>query len=818
MGDWLAAYAPAGGRGDLYRGASPDMVARWQQVACGLSALSDGQPSAFQEQLTRQVQDLGLTYRLTGDADERDWPLSAMPVLIDAAEWGQIEAALIQRARLMEAVAGDIYGAGRLVADGHVPAALVTGSPYFARSMRGLRPLADHYLHVYAVDLARGPDGQWRILSDRLRLANGVGYALENRLAISRQTGSLLGDVHVRRMSGFFADLRSGIAADCGRENPRIALLSPGLLNQSHAEQAYLARYLGFPLVEGRDLMVQEDRLYLRTIAGPKRIDALWRWLDTNALDPLAFDARSSLGVPDLFGAWARGGLEMANWPGVEVLESRAMAAFLPRLCGVLLNEEPLLPNIATWWCGQPAEAEDVIARIDDLVIASAFGTQAVGLPASGRVVGADLTAAQRAELIAAMRRRPMDYAGQEILQMATTPALVGDALVPRPFTLRAFVARDGHGGWSVMSGGFARLISPDAMPGALLDSGDLSADVWVVDPLPQPRPEAIGDTPSAPIRRGGGILASQTADNLFWFARYGERAEMTLRVLGNLLGSSIEVDGAGEGEAEATNAMVQLLVQWGAIAPDTVGQPLDRLCAAALAEAQLPGGIHALVRRFQTAGLGLRQRFARDFWRIANRALPPIRDTHPQGLMRWTRELLERFGALAGQMAENMVRGPAYDFLDMGRRLERALSICHVTRVLARPGADVDALNALLELCLAQITYRARYLAGAMRLPVLDLVLLDPDNPRSLVYQVERLCDHLAGLPRLRDDNLPERPLRSARGVLALLQSLSVEDIDEARLHEIETRLMTLSETIAARYFLPVERQAATGPEALLA
>ncbi|HWU04350.1 MAG TPA: circularly permuted type 2 ATP-grasp protein, partial [Novosphingobium sp.] len=408
--DWLAGYPQDAAGGDLFRGAEPSVAKRWAQVAGGLSALAGGNVAGFEEQLGRQIREQGLTYRVTGDAEERDWPLTPMPLLIGADEWAQVERGLIQRARLLEAVVADIYGPQMLVQEGHIPAAVVAGSPYFARSMVGLQPLAGHFLHVYAVDLARGPGGQWRVLADRMRLANGVGYALENRLAISRSSAALLADAQVRRLSGFFAHMRDGIAHDCARENPRIALLTPGRLNQSHSEQAYLARYLGLPLVEGRDLMVADERLYLRTIAGPKRIDALWRWIDTNALDPLHFDARSGLGVPDLFSAWARGGLEMANWPGVEVIESRALTAFLPRLFGVLLDEEALLPNIATWWCGQEAEADHVRERMDELVIAPAFASVADALAGKRPVAGAALGKRQRETLLAAMARRPMDY------------------------------------------------------------------------------------------------------------------------------------------------------------------------------------------------------------------------------------------------------------------------------------------------------------------------------------------------------------------------------------------------------------------------
>lgn len=805
----LQDYPADPAEGDLFRDASPDVAAKWLAMADGLAALRDEAGLPVQEVVARQIQELGLSFRMTGDEDERPWPLSPMPLIIDADEWADVERGLIQRARLLEAVIADIYGPQRLVADGHLPAALVAGSRYFARNVVGVRPSEGTYLNVYAVDLARGPHGTWRVLGDRLRLANGIGYALENRLALSRSTGGLLGRVHTRRLARFFSDLRSGIARTCPRENPRIALLTPGRLNQSYPEQAHLARYLGLPLVEGRDLSVNDNRLFVRTIAGPKRIDAVWRWIDTNALDPLAFDARSAIGVPDLTEAWARGRTEVANWPGAEVLEAPAFAAFLPRLCRVLFGQDALLPNVATWWCGQAAEADAVRARLDELVIVPAFGQSAEGLGGSRAVAGADLTRAQRRTLLDAMQRRPMDYCGRETLKLSTTPALIDEAFVPRPFTLRAFVARGPDGEWTVMPGGFARLSSSGEIDAILMGEGDLSADVCVVDRNASRKPaeSRLAETPQ--VRRGGGILASQAADNLFWFARYVERAELTLRVIRALLGSMIEVDAAAGSNPEVVSRMLALLVEWGAISPQTARLPVPQACHAALSEAAMPGGVAATFGFIRSTGLTLRDRFTSDFWRVASRPLPPFDSHRPGALLRVVRELVERLGALSGLLSENFVRGPSWRFLDMGRRLERALGICSTISFLAGDdGEQNEALGALLDLSDCQITYRTRYLTGPRRAPVLDLLVLDPENPRSLAFQANAICRHIEALPSLGEDLLPEAPLLEARALLGPLKSMAIEAFDaQGHLTITERQLLSLSETISTRYFLQIEK-----------
>lgn len=812
----LRHYPADVGAGDLYRHAPPHVAEKWATVANGLMAQAAEAGASAQELVARQVQELGFSFRIAGDAEERSWPLTPMPLIIGAEEWAGVERGLVQRAELMERVAADIYGPQQLVRDGHLPAAVVTGSRYFARDMIGLKPRGDHYLHVYAADLARGPRGQWRILSDRLKLATGAGYALENRLALSRSTGALLSGIHVRRLAGFFADLRAGIARDCGRESPRIALLTPGRFNQSYPEQAHLARYLGFPLVEGRDLTVSDDNLYVRTIAGPKRIDALWRWLDTNALDPLRFDSRSQLGVPDLFEAWARGRLELANWPGAELLESQAFAAFMPALCERLLGETPILPTIATWWCGQPAEAAQVRERLGELQIVPAFGDAVEGISADQPLPGAGLDETARERLLEAMARRPMDYCGQEIVQLSTTPALVGDGFEPRPFTVRAFVTRDGNGQWTVMPGGFARLSSSGELRNSLMGEGDLSADVCIVDDGPGRDQVPTLFHVSPPIRRGGGILASQAADNLYWFGRYLERAEATVRVVRSILGSSIDVDSLALRDQEVRRLLAELLYLWNAVDEDELELPMAQVCRLALLGAGRSGGVSALLAALRDIGLTLRDRFAPDFWRIASRQPPEIPSSRGAVMQRGVWELLERFSALSGLIAEDMVHSPAWRFLDMGRRLERALAICRMLRQMDRADDEADALSAMLDLCDSQISYRSRYLSSPARAPVLDLLLLDPENPRSLIFQLQALNGHIEALPTLADNGLPEAPQLASRAILANFAGMSAETLDDELLMNTEERLLALSEAVSLRYFLQFDRAKPVGGQFL--
>ncbi|MET0271195.1 MAG: circularly permuted type 2 ATP-grasp protein, partial [Sphingomonas sp.] len=423
---WLNAYLAGATPGDVLRG---DMGrgggAWWRTLFDGVAHLSEGRLARLQDRMAAQVSELGTAFRVPGDREERRWPISALPLLIGEDEWGTIQAGVCQRAELLERVLGDIYGEGRLVAEGALPATVVAGSRHFARAMMGLPGPPRHRLHIYAVDLGRGPDGEWRVLADHVRAPVGAGYALENRLAAGRVMGALQSRLNVRRVADFFSAFREGLAAACERTDPRIGLLTPGRYNPSYAEQAHLARYLGLLLVEGSDLAVRGGRLYVRTVAGLKRIDALWRRMDSRFIDPLAFDSGSQIGVPGLMDAITGGTAIIANAPGVGVVESNAMAAFLPALSRRLMGEALALPNIATWWCGQPREARIVADALDTLTLAPAFAESPSGFTDARPRLAGTIDPAARARIAQGMAQRPQDYVGQEVVHLSTMPAVV---------------------------------------------------------------------------------------------------------------------------------------------------------------------------------------------------------------------------------------------------------------------------------------------------------------------------------------------------------------------------------------------------------
>lgn len=796
---WIADYCAREKQGDVLCDGRDDQA--WTAMFEELAAIAGDDLVHARERVQRHAADIGTGFRIIGESEERAWPLSPVPLLIEAEEWAGIAAGVAQRAELLETILADLYGDATFVERGLIPAALVGGSPFYLRPMAGLVPPGGHHLHFIAIDLGRGPTGEWRVLADHLRAPVGAGYALENRLAIARTLGGLQGRLNVERHAPFFAAYREGLAAACRRTEPRIGLLTPGRYNPSYPEQAHLARYLGLLLVEGADLAALEDRVYVRTIAGLKRIDALWNRLDPRLLDPLAFDSHSGIGVPGLIDVMAAGNVVISNVPGAGVLESPAFAAFLPMLATRLTGRDLLLPNIATWWCGQERECARVIEDFDQLLIGPAFGVQPLGLDGIAPRPGAEITGAARAALLDDMARRPQDYVGQEIIRVSTMPVVTDDGLAARPFTLRVFAARGADGSWSVLPGGFARIGEHKDPRAVVMGEGNWSADVAVHGPEPVAPVSLLPPSDSIHVRRNPGTLPSRVADNFFWLGRYLERGEALLGVIRVMLGNSIDADAGAALGPETIGRLVGLVVNGGAAPHPASLRRADLTMFARTAMESGEGGWHSvrtINRLARGIGQGSRDRLAADMVKLLDAPFPT-----KGGMLDRAGTLQRRYAALSGLSAEHMGRTAAWRFHDLGRRIERAMMVTRAVRVLGMPSGSVDDLSTLLDLADSQISYRQRYLTGIARVPVVDLVALDPGNPRSLAFQIERICEHMRALPVLGDDGMDEPQQAHAIALVSIISTATAAALDEGVLGDLERRLFALSDAVARRYFL---------------
>ncbi|POR43449.1 circularly permuted type 2 ATP-grasp protein [Methylobacterium sp. V23] len=805
---WTSAYRPHQGVPDELMDADGRPKGAWPRFLDQLGGMDEVEIGARFISAVRRIRDTGISYRIYGDKREHAWPLGSLPLVLEQADWETLSAGIVERADLMETILADLYGPERLVAEGLLPAAVVAGSPEFMRPLVGVTPPGGRFLKLYAADVTRGPDGRWRVLADRTQSPSGPGYALENRLVLTRAFPDLHADLQVERLASFFQAFRDGLAVGAQRSDPRICLLTSGVFSSTYVEQAALARYLGLLLVEGDDLVMQDGALHIRTVSGLKRADVLWRRIDSDYLDPLELNPASRLGVPGLVEALRNGNLVVGNMPGSGILESGALAAYLPGIARHFLGRGLKLDGPKTWWCGDPQALAGIRDSLDGLSL------RPVATPPKGAVRDAILAPhaldAARDRLGAALRDRPFDYVAQETMPLATMPGWESTGgslrLVPRPFVLRVFAAATPEG-WRVMPGGFCRISErPDVEP-LEMRAGIKSADVWILsrDPV-----EAVSliQTGPARVRRIAGHLPSRAADNLFWFGRYVERAEAVIRLvlahLGNV-GSGVIADRAGDAKAPTALRIRALLDEWGAIAaPDL---PTAALAQQALGGQETYGSAlrHSLSARINAATL--RERLSGEAWRAladlkevleieAGRALP---EAHLLGL---AERALSHIAALSGLAQENMNRTTGWHFVDLGRRIERAINTLTFATRFAGDGATAEDLGVMLSLCDSHVSFGARYLQGVALDPVRDMVLLDPFNPRSVAFQLEAITRHLGQLPVLRADGLPEPHQRIAARLAAEFATGEAAEFDGAALMRLENEVEGLADAVATRYF----------------
>jgi uncharacterized circularly permuted ATP-grasp superfamily protein/uncharacterized alpha-E superfamily protein len=804
MAQWTRDYARLPGIPDEYIGENGAPRAAWARFFDAFAALSPADIERRFASADRHLREAGVTYRAPGETADRLWPLSHLPLIIDETDWRQLTTGIAQRAQLLEMVLRDLYGEGRLVAEGAVPAAAIAGSNEYLRSVCGIKPPGGRYLQLYAADVGRGPDGRWWVLSDRTQAPSGAGYALENRLVLSRAFSNLYKSMNVERVAPFFEAFRDSLRASADRDEPRIGVLTPGAFSETFFEHATIARYLGFMLVEGDDLAVSGDRIHIRTVAGLKRLDVLLRRVDSNFLDPLELDASSHLGVPGLIDVLRKNGVVVANMPGSGVLEARALLGFLPNLCRRLLSEDLEMPHIATWWCGQKSAREEVLSRLDDFAIEGAYTRAVPGFPGNGPVLAGELSPPERERLRAAISDRGLDFVGQELVRLSTTPVWENGRITPRPFVLRVFAAATPNG-WTILPGGFCRIAEePDARAVSMGD-GARSADVWVVSDKAVSASTLLPAADTVRIRRIAGVVPSRAADNLFWLGRYLERAEATLRLI-RALGTSVRDPGKGNAAGAALHSVERiqrLLVTWGATSQASRTNSA-KVAAEALQSAEKFGSALSLLRSAQRTATSLRERLSPDAWQVITEMVERlgVAAEDDDGVVSAAELSLQELASFAGLAQENMNRAAGWRFLEMGRRAERAINTARFARQFAYDEAGDEDLDVLLTLVDCQITYRSRYLVGPSLAPVRDLAVLDPYNPRSVAFQVAALNEHIAALPSLKEHGLIERPQRLAVALQATLTTAEASALDVKSLFSLEQDLLNLADAIGLHYF----------------
>ncbi len=773
-------YATVAGHYDEMTGASGEQRPHWRELMSALEQMGNVELMRRWQAAQRLIEENGVTYNVYGDPRgiDRPWQLDPIPMLVSSREWAEVEAAVAQRALLLDRMLADLYGPGRLLRENRLPPESIFANPGFLRACHGISVPEDCHIHVYAADLARSPDGQWWVLGDRTQAPSGAGYTLENRVVMSRILPELFRDFHVQRLASYFQTYRDTLfrmAPTAG--TPRVVLLTPGPYNETFFEHAYLARYLGATLVEGGDLTVREQKVYLKTLSGLLPVHVILRRQDDRFCDPLELLGESALGVPGLVQAVRAGSVAVANALGSGVVETAATMAFLPGLCRHLLGEELRMPSVATWWCGQRRELDYVIAHLDELVVKPAF-------PAPQRevVFGADLTREERDALVARMRAAPHRFVGQEQVALSTVPTGGEAGPSPRHLVLRVYAVRHG-GGYVVMPGGLTRVAStPDNLV-VSSQRGGASKDTWVLSDGPVPH-VSLMDRAGRPgeVSRGSFALTSRVADNLFWLGRTAERAEAGMRLLRAALRRiSEEPIRAADSPLPDPVRLLDRVMPPEKEDAETAPAGLESSLLGRLFGRAPGNGVGAAVDELHRLAWLLRDRISSDAWRTLARLqqefdLPQV---HPALRVNASLALLDRsiwsLSAFTGLVMESMTRGMGWQFLDIGRRLERSIQIVSLLRhgLVEATADETRRLETLLEVADSAMTYRSRYLTSVEVPLVLDLLLLDEANPRALAFQLERL--------RGRFETLARAPIQELGSLRDGLRQVSPRALAEA-------------------------------------
>jgi uncharacterized circularly permuted ATP-grasp superfamily protein/uncharacterized alpha-E superfamily protein len=771
--------------------------AHWASLAGAFAGLGVDELLHRQDEAARLLDQDGVIDNADRSSSQpgRAWRLDPLPAVISSRDWAAIETGVIERAELLNLILADLYGPRELLRRGLLPPLAVLGHPGFLRPCDGIRLPGEIQLFTYAADLARDEHGRAIVLADRAQAPSGAGYALENRTVISRVIPSLYRDSHVHRLAPFFRSLRSALCevAPPAASDPRIVVLTPGPLGETAFEHAVLASSLGYPLVEGRDLTVREDRVYMRSVGQLEPIDVILRRVDGSYCDPLELKPDSQLGVPGLLETIRAGGVSVVNTLGASVLENPALMAFLPRLSEHLLGTPLRLESVPTWWCGEKAGLRHVLGNLERLILRPA------ARPADhGSVLGWDLSAADRDALRARIVRRPHEWVGQEAAAMSSAPMLTRGGLEPRRSVLRTFAVARGAS-YVVMPGGLTRIAAAAGAHRVSAQAGAISKDTWVLASEPEPLtgfwlqsgPAIAGIDPMS-------SMPSRAAENLWWLGRYAERAEALTRLLRAVQDRRNEFEGSdNRAGVMALRALLEALTRTTMTYPGFTGRD-DRFLAPGselldlIFDARRPGTLAHAVRALLAAAYAVRDQLSRDTWLVVGpleRAIvaPTPGSADPQAdAQAALQEVMRSLLVLGGLGVESMVRDVGWRFMDAGRRLERALQLLSLLRATVvndrGTAADSIVLESVLTAAESIITYRFRYRSQAQLETVLDLLLLDGGNPRSVTYQYERLTADLDVLPsaepgRLRDE---QRVVLQAFTELRLADPVSLVAVTE--------------------------------------
>jgi uncharacterized circularly permuted ATP-grasp superfamily protein/uncharacterized alpha-E superfamily protein len=797
----------------------------WRKLFVGVGRMGFRQLSRRWQTGQQLIQSEGITYNVGNlpDGAEYPWPMDPIPLVINASEWSSIEQAVIQRATLFNAILADLYGPQSLLHEGSLPPAIVFANPHFLRPCFGITPKGGVYLHTYAMDIARSPAGNWWVMADRTQAPSGIGYTLQNRLVTARTLPDVFNQSYVRQLASFYGMKRRSLLGLAGdeRSNSTVVVLTPGPNNETYFEHSFLAAHWGFTLVEGADLTVLDRRVYLKTIGGLKPVHVILRRVDETFCDPLELRGDSLLGVPGLVEAVRTGSVVIDNALGSGLVETPALMAFLPGLCRKMLGEELRLPSVATWWCGQDEPRRYVKDHLKDLVIKPLF-------PRTGThpEFPATMKGARYQALVNRIENNPEDCVAQERVALSTIPVYSEGGIVPRHAVLRVYAAWNGQS-YVALPGGLTRVSTEDSSLVVSMHLGGRSKDTWVLGDQRQAASTRRQTFLQSSAPQNNEDLPSRLADNLFWLGRYVERVDARVRLARSLWPAISSEEDFGQAVSLETairvlGGLAYLPVETSAGSVGEQRWSVQRILTELVYDPSQTSSLRWNLKELRRVAWHLKERLSSDAWRTLQQLetnfsgfAPASPDQRYAGGLDVLDNAVLTLSAFSGLLMENTTRGMGWRFQEIGRRIERALQTCELLRCsLGSAAAELEpCLQVLLQIADSSITYRRRYPAVLQSPLVLELLIKDESNPRSVAFQLATLHHQIMRLQGNQEDaetsierNLASTSLDAVRS--ANVTRISQRDAEgsfialEDLVRNIKATLWNLSDALTARYF----------------
>ncbi len=756
----LPGYAVQSGRFDEAVGPTGETRPAWRALSRAIALMTPADVARRQQQADRLIESEGASYLFHDFGDtSRPWRLDPLPFVLGGAEWADLERGISQRARLLDRLLADVYGEQLLLRERAVPPAAVFGSPGYLFAAQRIGPPQSRWLTMYAADLVRLGSGEWRVLRDVTDAPSGAGYSLVNRNVSAQLLPDVVRDTAPLSLAPFFTDVRSALDAIAphDRPSPRTVVLTPGLGHPSYFEHSYLAAHLGYHLAEPGDLVVRHGKLWLRALSGLEPVDVLLRRIEGHIADPLESN-RGAIGVPGLARSARSGGVGLANALGSGVAGSMALLSSLSAVAGAF-GEELMLRELRTLWCGSPVDRAEVLAGPDRFVLHDAAGIGLPGPKQSATVFGSQLDDVELAQWRTLMTTEPHRVVAQEKATFATAPVLTADGVLPATIVLRILAVAGRHG-ITVMPGGLARVVDPGT-PIVSQTSG-FTKDVWVLDDRPdRPLPITTRSARSMPQVDLRESLPTRAAEAMYWVGRHAERSEAMARATAAAL-SVVQGDPTlltildGGWTTPVVEALRSLTGEPRTDAATTTPDDEFRnaIAAALTGPDGLPGSLIGLSRAASSA----RQFVSATTWRVLGelgnertQLSVDVASAYDPGVRRRLDTVIVHLSSLAGLFNESTVRGPAWRFLEVGRRIDRAFGLLGMFEAVVSPAAPA-LRGSLFDFVLAAneclVAYRRRYRSDAVLDALIDLLILDDQNPRSLAFQLDQVRSQVALLP----------------------------------------------------------------------